>query len=735
MTSKPQADPFMLELFRTELETHSRVLEEGLLKAEGEQSPERIEPLMRAAHSIKGAARMVGLNAAVALAHAMEDVLVAAQRGKLALSSGHVDRLLRANDAFAKLAKSGAPGIPAMLAQDTPAMEALAASLAEAPPEPRADAAVPLPIPPAVATPALPSTAEPVAAEDRFVRVFSDTLDRLVGLASECMVHARSVRPLVVGLNKVKRDCARLTATLEDLRAEQGGLGVEQCAGESARLLELLRRHSGEVDNFSARLELLSERLYGEAVASRMRPFSEAVRGFPRMVRDLAKETGKQVRLEIEGDATPVDRDILEKLEAPLTHLLRNSVDHGIEPPACREGLGKPAEGTLLLSARHAAGLLSIRVRDDGAGIGIEALRKKIVAGGHVPEDIACGLTEGELLEFLFLPGFSTAKALTEFSGRGVGLDVVQAMARSVGGIVRVETKDGEGTTFELQLPLTLSVVRSLLVDVHNEAYALPLARVERVLWLPLEDIDVMEDRQYCTVDGEHIGIVSARQVLQTPSADGGSGRVDLVVISDRLNRYALAVDKLLGERDLVVKPLDPRLGKIPNLSASAILEDGTAVLILDVEDLVRSIDNLLARTKPQKLAAVHDGQASSAKRILVVDDSLTVREVERRLLENTGYKVVVAVDGMDGWNTLQSAPFDLLVADVDMPRMDGIELVRRVRSTPRLSRLPVVIVSYKEQEEYRMKGLEAGANHYLSKSSFHDETFLNTVRNLIGEA
>jgi len=735
MSAKTQADPFMLELFRTELETHSRVLEEGLVKAEGEQSAERIEPLMRAAHSIKGAARMVGLDAAVALAHAMEDVLVAAQRGKLTLSSGHVDRLLRANDAFVKLAKSGAGGIPAMLAQDTPAMEALAACLAEAPPEPRADSSAPLPAPVAAAAPAPPSAAQPVAADDRSVRVFSDTLDRLVGLASECMVHARSVRPLVTGLNRVKRDCMRLTAALEDLRGEQGGQGLEQCAGESARLLEVLRRHSGEVDNFSARLELLSERLYGEAVASRMRPFSEAVHGFPRMVRDLAKATGKQVRLEIEGDATPVDRDILEKLEAPLTHLLRNSVDHGIEPPALREARGKPAEGKLLLSARHSGGLLSIRVKDDGAGVGIEALRKKIVAGGHVPEDIARGLSEIELLEFLFLPGFSTAAKLTEYSGRGVGLDVVQSMARSVGGLVRVETKDGEGTAFELQLPLTLSVVRSLLVKIHSEAFALPLARVDRVLWLPHEDIDVMEDRQYCTVDGEHIGIVSARQVLQTAAEDGGSGRVDLVVVSDRLSRYALAVDKVLGQRDLVVKPLDPKLGKVPNLGASAILEDGTPVLILDVEDLVRSINNLLERTKPQKLAAVRDGKALSAKRVLVVDDSLTVREVERRLLESSGYEVVVAVDGMDGWNTLQSAAFDLLVADVDMPRMDGIELVRRVRSAPRLSRLPVVIVSYKEQEEYRMKGLEAGANHYLSKGSFHDETFLTTVRNLIGEA
>ncbi|MCL5743680.1 MAG: response regulator, partial [Acidobacteria bacterium] len=266
-------------------------------------------------------------------------------------------------------------------------------------------------------------------------------------------------------------------------------------------------------------------------------------------------------------------------------------------------------------------------------------------------------------------------------------------------------------------------------------AYAIPLARVDRVLQLAHQDIEAMEDRQYCTIDGEHVGIVDARQVFQLAGANGGSGGVSLAVISDRLSRYALAVGRVLGQRDLVVKPLDPALGKVPNLSASAILEDGTPVLILDVEDVVRSIDNLLARGRPHKLAAAREAAAASAKRVLVVDDSLTVREVERRLLENRGYEVVVAVDGMDGWYTLQNADFDLLVADVDMPRLNGIELVRRVRAAPRLSRLPVVIVSYKEQEEYRMQGLEAGANYYLSKSSFHDETFLNAIRNLIGEA
>ncbi len=725
MSSTPQTDVFMLELFRTELQTHSRVLEEGLVRAEGEQAPETIEPLMRAAHSIKGAARMLGLNAAVSLAHAMEDVLVAAQRGTLKLAAEHVDRLLRANDVFAQLAGADAAGIPEMLARNQGELEALAASVAQLP------ALAAEPGPPA---PAAPVSSPVPAAEDRSVRVFSDTLNRLVALASESMVHSRSAKPLVSAFRRIKRDCATLAAALDELRGESGVPGSEDRAVDADRLADALRRRSEELDRFSVRLELLSERLYAEAVASRMRPFSEGLRGFPRMVHDLASETGKQVRLKIEGESTPVDREIVEKLEAPLTHLLRNAVDHGIEPLAVRAAAGKPAEGTVLLSARHAAGLLKIRVQDDGAGVDIGGLRSNIVARGLVGEDVASRLADSEVLEFLFLPGFSTAETVTEFSGRGVGLDVVQSMARSVGGAVRVETTAGHGSAFELQLPLTLSVVRCLLVEIDREPYALPLARVDRILRFARDEIEVVEDRQYCTAGGEHIGIVDARQLLQAPPANGGRPRVDLVVVSDRLNRYALAVDNLLGQRDLVIKPLDPKLGKVPNICASAILEDGVPVLILDPEDLVRSIDNLLARARPQKLAAIRTGVAAPPKRVLVVDDSLTVREVERRLLENRGYEVAVAVDGVDAWNVLQTAGFDLLIADVDMPRLNGIDLVRRVRAAPRLSRLPVVIVSYKEQEEYRMQGLEAGANYYLTKSSFHDETFLNAVRDLIGE-
>jgi two-component system, chemotaxis family, sensor histidine kinase and response regulator WspE len=748
------ADTPMLDLFRMELETHARALETGLVAAEGETSPEKIEPLMRASHSIKGAARMVGLDIAVELAHAMEDVLSAAQHGRCQLTSHHVDLLLEGTDCFSALSRLAAEEIPASLDGQAGKLKALGQSLAEllsapaapsAPASPATAPASPATAPASPATaPGSPPPAEAPAADragKEFVRVFAENLNRLMGLAGECLVQTKSVRPLSAALQRIKQDQYALSEALTHAHEMQVA-----GAGDGAERLEDLRRHAEGLhaltirylagfEHFTRRLERLSNRLYDEAVATRMRPFSDALPGYPRMVRDLAHSLEKAARLEIEGASTQVDRDILEKLEAPLTHLLRNALDHGLERPEQRVARGKPAEGRVRLAARHVSGMLDITVADDGEGIEIEGLRRKVVAKGYAPEDMAASLTDAELLEFLFLPGFSTRNEVSEVSGRGVGLNIVQSMAREVGGSVRVVTEPGVGTTFHLQLPLTLSVVRSLLLEIGGEPYAIPLARVDRVFRLPRAEVRVVEDRQYCTLDGENVGIVDATQALQLQTPPRTGEILHIAVVSDRLNRYGLVVDRFAGERDLVVIPLHRRLGKVANISAGATLEDGSPVLILDVDDVVRSIDSLLTHGGLKKLRQAGEVSRSSRKRILVVDDSLTVREVERRLLENGGYEVSVAVDGMDGWNALRGGHFDLLVTDIDMPRMDGIELVRRVRSWPPTGSLPVVIVSYKDQEEYRMKGLDAGANAYLTKSSFHDAGLLNTVRDLAGEA
>lgn len=768
-------DPLMLDLFRVELENHTRVLESGLVTAERDQSPEKIEPLMRAAHSIKGAARIVGLTTAVTLAHAMEDVLNAAQKGERLLSSEAVDRLLKGNDFFAALSRLDIDALPAALDAAADDIQVMAASLraflagepepksalpafAEPTPAKMPEQAAPISSaivppdqtvvvpqeavsePPAVVPSPVLSRPSHEKADRGLVRVMAENMDRLMGLAGECLVQAQSGKTFYDNLLAMKKNLFDLEKPLK--QSLENETNPDQ---ERATILETLERLVAAQDTatqdivrferFSRRLEHLAHRLYGEVVSSRMVPFSDGLHGFPRLVRDLAKETGKMVRFDVAGAATPVDRDILEKLEAPLSHLIRNAIDHGMELPEERVAAGKPAEGRLLLEARHMAGMLNISLSDDGRGINPEDLRGKVVEKGYVTADMAESLSRAELFEFLFLPGFSTKKAVTEISGRGVGLDVVFTMAQEVGGSVRVDADAGRGARFHMQLPLTLSVLRTLLLEIAGEPYALPLSRIDRILKISKEDIGEIEDRQYCTLDGEHVGILDARQLFHMPPADNPAGIYTVVIISDRLNRYGLAVDRFISEQNLVVRPLDARLGKVPNISAGAVLDDGSPVVIFDVDDLVRSIHQLLGAGKIQKIGKGKQQLSVGKKRILIVDDSLTVREVERRLLESEGYEVMVAVDGMDGWNTLLSNRFDLLVSDVDMPRMNGIELVRMVKADPLYRDLPVMIVSYKDRAEDRLLGLEAGANYYLTKGSFHDESLLGAVRDLIGGA
>jgi two-component system sensor histidine kinase and response regulator WspE len=761
--SPPSADfdPMLLDLFRVELENHTRVLENGLVSAESGQTAERIEPLMRAAHSIKGAARIVGLSAAVSLAHAMEDILSAAQQGKLTLTADHVDLLLKGNDAYMSMSRIETAAIPGWLTEREASLDQMARTLRDTLTGPVVSPPAACPSSPAASCPrsaadktaaASPPREEetapikragaPEKVEGGLVRVMTAHLDRLMGLAGECLVQAQSIKAFYPALLKIRKGFPALTGGLENLlqsldeeadpdactRLRDGLQGIEKIHG-------LTTGHTVDFELSSRRLENLAHRLYGEVVASRMQPFSDGMHGFSRLVRDLAKELGKKVRFEVLGEGTPVDRDILEKLEAPLSHLIRNALDHGLETPSEREQAGKPQEGKITVEARHVAGMLNITVRDNGRGISVERLRAKVVEKGLVNPDMAGSLTRGELMEFLFLPGFSTAGKITELSGRGVGLDVVFSMAQEVGGSVRVESEEGDGTRFLLLLPLTLSVLRTLLVEIDAEKYAMPLTRIDRILRVPHTDLHVVEDRQFHALDGENIGIVDARQLFGITDPRSGSGLCQLLVFSDRVNRFGLVVDRFLGQQDLVVHPLDPRLGKIGNISAGAILEDGSPVLILDVDDLVRSIDHLLTYGRLRKVGPAREERATGRKRVLVVDDSLTVREVERKLLETQGYEVTVAVDGMDGWNNLQGGTFDLVVSDIDMPRMNGIDLVRKIKADPILKALPVMIVSYKDREEDRLRGLEAGANYYLTKSSFHDETLLRAVRDLIGES
>ena len=737
----------MLDLFRLEAESQVQVLTAGLLQLEhGTAAAEPLEACMRAAHSLKGAARIVGLGAGVAVAHTMEDCFVAAQRGAVCLRREHIDVLLRGVDLLNRIATTPEADAARWTGVAVVEVEAFRAELQSCLTEPspgRGEAGTGL-TPEVVVQP--PAQLDKVGAEgaDRVLRVTADKLDRLMGLAGESLVESRWLKPFSTSLLRLKRLHNEAGRSLDALREALSNSALNERSRSSLgeaqlRILEcrnLLTQRLADLETFDSRSVDLADRLYAEALDCRMRPFADGVQAFPRMVRDLCRTLGKQASLEIAGGTTPVDRDMLEKLEAPLGHLLRNAIDHGLETPEQRDAAGKPAEGLIRLEARHSAGTLQILVADDGCGVNVAKLRASVVDRKLTTAEIAARLSDTELLEFLFLPGFSMKGSVTEISGRGVGLDVVQDMVRRVRGTVRITSQPGQGVRFQLQLPLTLSVVRTLLVEIGGEPYAVPLAYIARTLKLGPDRIEVLEGRQFFDFDGRPVSLVPAGLVLGVgASSSPASSDLAVVVVEQQGNAHGLVVDRFLGERELVVQPLDRRLGKIKDIAAGALTEDGSPVLIVDVEDVMHSIDRLVAGGGLNRLQYGGPAPEVRRKRVLVVDDSLTVRELERKLLDGRGFKVDVAVDGMEGWNAVRSGGFDLVVTDVDMPRLDGIELVKLIRKDPNLKSLPVMIVSYKDREADRQRGLEAGADYYLTKGSFHDETLLQAVVDLIGEA
>ncbi|MDF3131567.1 hybrid sensor histidine kinase/response regulator [Pseudomonas extremaustralis] len=761
MTPEQMRDASLLELFSLEADAQTQVLNAGLLALERNPTQaDQLEACMRAAHSLKGAARIVGVDAGVSVAHVMEDCLVSAQERRLYLQPEHIDALLQGTDLLMRIATPGNDVGPADIEAYVALMERLldpsqpAASLAPPPapaplpaPLPIAEMLLPEPEPePAPPIPLSPSRQSKPMTEggERVLRVTAERLNSLLDLSSKSLVETQRLKPYLASLQRLKRVQGNGLRALDHLDGHLKTLGLsleaQEALADARRLLSeaqaLLVERTVELDEFGWQAGQRAQVLYDTALACRMRPFADVLAGQVRMVRDLGRSLGKQVRLEIEGEKTQVDRDVLEKLEAPLTHLLRNAVDHGIEMPEQRILAGKPAEGLIRLRASHQAGLLVLELSDDGNGVDLERLRATIVDRHLSPPETALRLSEEELLTFLFLPGFSLRDKVTEVSGRGVGLDAVQHMVRQLRGSVVLEQTPGQGSRFHLEVPLTLSVVRSLVVEVGEEAYAFPLAHIERMCDLAPDDIVQLEGRQHFWHEGRHVGLVAASQLLQRPAAQSNDETLKVVVIRERDAVYGIAVERFVGERTLVVLPLDDRLGKVQDISAGALLDDGSVVLIVDVEDMLRSVDKLLNTGRLERIAR-RSQQAAEAprKRVLVVDDSLTVRELQRKLLLNRGYEVAVAVDGMDGWNALRSEDFDLLITDIDMPRMDGIELVTLLRRDSRLQSLPVMVVSYKDREEDRRRGLDAGADYYLAKASFHDDALLDAVVELIGGA
>lgn len=506
------------------------------------------------------------------------------------------------------------------------------------------------------------------------------------------------------------------------------------------------------LDLAESRLQFLGENLRDEVTRARLVPLSNLFSNYPRVVRDLAQELGKQCRIEITGEQTRIDRAVLEAVRAPMIHLLRNGLDHGLETPEVRRAAGKPDQGKLTLKAVQLGGQIRITLEDDGRGINMDHIGEKVVQRGDTTQELWQAMTDQEREQFLFLPGFSTAKQVSATSGRGFGLDIVKVEVEKVGGMVTLEVPEsGHGTRFVVELPLTLSLTRCLMVSggksnyFGRQTYAFPLNEIGEVRRANSADLRQVEGRESILIDKDILPLHDFSQMMSLEPARDKMEEKHLLVIGRGSERRALLVDEVLDEQDVVARTFDSRLGKLRDMQGVSLLRDGGVALIVDLGDLLQSMQDSHGSGSSMGMGS-HLGFGNEVEtsidqiesdtetgHILVVEDSATVREVERHMLEQAGYSVTTAVNGVDGFNKLRADNFDLIISDIDMPRMNGIEMITKIRATDKYGQIPIIVVSYKDREQDRMQAMDAGANHYVTKAAFDSGEMMDRIRELIG--
>jgi len=705
----------LLATFEVEAEEHLQAINGHLLaleQARGEVPEGLLAELFREAHSLKGAARAVGLLEVEALAHGLEELFARTGDGRVDPDPETLDTIFRTLDS-----------IEAALAPHASSKES------GSEPEEVSRALQPPDEPAAVRD-------QPRASEDS-VRVATSKLDALMADVGELLVtrigteqRLGDVRALESALanwdtggRRVRRhgtgqiDAGSARALLEE---EAGRLhAVRRDVGELRRQLEADARRAAQVTGD----------LQDDVRRARMLPVATVFRTFSRMVRDLARDGGKEVTLTLAGSETEVDRSVLEQIKDPLTHLLRNCVDHGMEAPELRVEVGKPSSGTISLTAHARGDALVIVVADDGAGIDLDLVRRAAVKSGVLSPAAAAALSDRQAMSLIFRSGLSTSPIITDLSGRGVGLDVVREAVERLHGSVEVDSRTGEGTTFTLSLPLSVSTMDCLLIHIGGQTFALPVSSVERIIRAGADDIERAEGLDIVRVDGSPVALARLSDLLGLDAApvghDPGSRR-PVIIVGSQDRRMALLVDDLTRTHEVVIKTLPEPLSRVRHIGGATILGSGEVAMLLSAADLMSSIEQ---GGRPPVDAAGADGEPSS---ILVVEDSITTRTLEKNILEAAGYRVGVAADGAEAWGLLQKNGYGLVVSDIEMPEVDGFELVARIRSDPRHRDLPVVLVTSRGSREDRERGIQAGADAYIVKGAFDQDRLLETIRRLI---
>ncbi len=674
-----------IEIFCREAEEHLASLQSGLLVLErnpGDSS--LLHELLRNAHTLKGSARMVGLGEISAITHTMEEHLKGMEQGSRKVDAEAIDLLLRGADTVALITAALARGVPPDLDVERFVAE-----------YDRGGAPRPLPAEKREAT---------AEAQSDTVRADVKTLDQLVNLVGEMIINKK-----------------RLEAKLATLKAIADASPPAQ-----AQPLAAFRR---ELEDDILYLDYLIQELHEKAMALRMLPLKSISEGFERLVRDLAQQLSKEVRLEMTGLSIEMDRVLLEGLKPVLIHLMTNAVCHGIESPQERVAAGKEKEGVVTLAARLEGRSVLVEVRDDGGGMDPARIKGAAVDKGVIDAREAEGLSDEEALYLTFRPGFSTAEMVTDVSGRGVGMDVVKRNIERLKGNITLTSEKGSYSRVTLQLPLTLSVIEALIVECSAETFAIPINYVQEILKVRPREITTLGADEVIKVRGVTTPLHSLAAMLELPQQEKGGDALSVIVLKLCDRRIACTVDAHLGSSEVVVKGLGKQFGKVRFLFGATIMEDGNPALILDVPDLFGAGERG-GRPTPLRL-----GDAPDKRRfhLLVVDDSITTRTMEQSILLTHGYSVVTAVSGEDALDRCADDTFDLVISDVEMPGMNGFELTRMLRESQTHREVPIIIVSSLSRDEDKRQALKAGAQAYIVKGAFDQGTLLETVQMLLG--
>ncbi|WP_305044995.1 hybrid sensor histidine kinase/response regulator [Geoalkalibacter sp.] len=692
-----------LDIFVGEAREHLALLRQGVLALESGIAPSEVVPgLLRGAHTLKGAARMLGLGDISRLAHGLEDVLDELEQGGRSCDAELTDVLLFATDGLADLVRAALDGTPAGRDVDE-LLLALARGV----------------LPAAAPRRAAPEDQGAAARGEDSVRVEVARLDRMIHLLGESAQCAQQMQPLE----------SRLRALETELEAMLAGLRREENYRRLSAILGRARDLRRDLEKDLLAFHLLGDLLLQEAEGLRMVPLAILVEDLRRVVRDLAREQGKQVRFTVSGEDVALDRLLWEALRPALLHLLRNAVDHGIEDPQERRRSGKTPEGEVRLAASYERRGVSIVLSDDGRGIDVAEVRRVALAGGLLAAEDDAELSDEEALYLILRPGFSTRETLTEVSGRGIGMDVARAAVEQVKGHLSLRAQPGAGTEIRLELPLTLARLGGLVIRCEGERYVLPLQYVVGVLHLREEDILLEGGRELVRIDGRGRPLYVLRERLGlAPRMLVRAGRTPAVVLRHRDQQAAWAVSEVVGVQEVVVKSLGSSLRGLPGYAGAAVLGDGLPALILSVPELFAG-----GRTGALRAELSAARLRRRRGRVLVVDDSITTRTMEKNILEAQGYQVETAIDGEQALEMFAARSFDLVVTDIEMPGIDGFELTRRLRALPQCAELPVIVVTSRASDDDKRRGLDVGAQAYIVKGSFDQGKLVDAVETLIG--